>query len=614
MHNIKFSKRRNWIQQRNKEWLGFCKAVFRGNAGRVIAKAKPFTVRKKLLGSFLITIVLSAIVGFTGLINMSSMQKLTGEITNSSLQGINTINKINLLAQQMLALQATMIMEPNEDNKKQFIPQSGAIFKQIDDNLVLYSQKVQSDEERMHVGQLKAKWSAYKDVYSDSFIMATRVNFVEGAGAYADQISKMLKKSKEAYESMQQEIDALGKLNFDGAVTLSNSSEGLYYSAVRNTGIAVSLAVILSIGLALLLSANIAEPVRQVSATLQKIAEGDLSSSAINVKNRDEIGLLVHSLNRMTLNLRDTIKQIRDTSDTVAGSSNQLLEHCERNVEAAGEVKQSIESVAAGASDQMLGAEQTSVAIDQIIDGLRKIADSTVEVSSMAAEASLQARKGDSSVQTVVHVMHNISEAVVHGEKGIRKLEEHSRDIGNIVNLIGDLSQQTNLLALNAAIESARAGEYGRGFAVVAQEVKKLSEQSANAVKHIGAMIKQIQTDTHQVAITMKQGLGEVDKGLESIGQVEVSFANIVSSAEDVNRSIQGAATAAQVLAASSIQVSVTIEEMNTIAHRSASSATAVAATTGRQLDSLSGMAGSAHSLSSISQNLRQSVNHFKVN
>ncbi|WP_187273851.1 MCP four helix bundle domain-containing protein [Paenibacillus sp. N3.4] len=117
MHNIKFSKWRNWIQQRNKEWLGLCKAVFSGNTRSVMAKAKPFTVRKKLLGSFLITIVLSAIVGFTGLVNMSFMQKLTGEITNSSLQGIDTINKINLLAQQMLALQATMIMEPNEENK-----------------------------------------------------------------------------------------------------------------------------------------------------------------------------------------------------------------------------------------------------------------------------------------------------------------------------------------------------------------------------------------------------------------------------------------------------------------------------------------------------------------
>ncbi|TBL76069.1 methyl-accepting chemotaxis protein [Paenibacillus thalictri] len=612
MDNIKMFRERYRIGQWNNGWLGLCKTVFQ-KFRRANADVNKFTVRKKLLGSFLVTIVLASVVGGTGLISMSSMQSLTGEITNSSLKGVETIGKINLLAQQMLALQATMIMEPNDANKKQFLPQSGAIFKQIDDNLELYGTIVRSDEERQHFELLKSKWSAYKDGYSDSFIMATRVNFVEGAGAYADQIAKMLAKSKEAYEAMQQEIDLLGKLNYENAVTLSHNSEGLYYNAIRNTGIAVFLAVVFSIGLALLISAHIAAPVRQVSGALQKIAEGDISADVLKVKNRDEIGLLVESLNRMVVNLRETIKQIHNTSDTVAASSGQLLDHCERNVQAAGEVKQSIKIVAAGAGSQMEGANQTRVAIGQIIGGLQKIADSTGEVSDMAEEASLQARKGDTSVQAVVQVMHKISEAVVRGEQGIRQLEEHSRNIGHIVNLIGDLSQQTNLLALNAAIESARAGEYGRGFSVVAQEVKKLSEQSANAVKHIGTMIKQVQTDTNQVAITMKQGLGEVDKGLESMGLVEISFANIVASAEDVNRSIHGAAMAAQELAASSRQVSVSIEEMNTIAEHSSSLATTVAENTGRQLDFLNGMASSAHSLSQISQNMRQSVNHFKV-
>ncbi|WP_313951831.1 methyl-accepting chemotaxis protein [Accumulibacter sp.] len=87
--------------------------------------------------------------------------------------------------------------------------------------------------------------------------------------------------------------------------------------------------------------------------------------------------------------------------------------------------------------------------------------------------------------------------------------------IGQIVGVIRDIADQTNLLALNAAIEAPRAGEQGRGFAVVADEVRKLAERTRAATVQIGQMIEAVQAHADSSATVMRQGMGELQAGLD---------------------------------------------------------------------------------------------------
>jgi twitching motility protein PilJ len=88
--------------------------------------------------------------------------------------------------------------------------------------------------------------------------------------------------------------------------------------------------------------------------------------------------------------------------------------------------------------------------------------------------------------------MNDIREQIQETSKRIKRLGESSQEIGEIVQLISDITEQTNVLALNAAIQAPRRPEAGRGFTVVAEEVQRLAERSGEATKHISAIVKSI--------------------------------------------------------------------------------------------------------------------------
>ena len=141
-------------------------------------------------------------------------------------------------------------------------------------------------------------------------------------------------------------------------------------------------------------------------------------------------------------------------------------------------------------------------------------------------------------MQNAIRGMNDIREQIQETSKRIKRLGESSQEIGEIVQLISDITEQTNVLALNAAIQAASAGEAGRGFTVVAEEVQRLAERSGEATKHIGAIVKSIQRDTQDAVEAMErstQGVvegtktaDEADQALREIEQVSNRLAELI--------------------------------------------------------------------------------------
>ena len=130
--------------------------------------------------------------------------------------------------------------------------------------------------------------------------------------------------------------------------------------------------------------------------------------------------------------------------------------------------------------------------------------------------------------------MQSIAESVSQSDEVIQLLNNKSKQIGDILEVIQNIADQTNLLALNAAIEAARAGEHGRGFAIVADEVRKLAEKSSVSSSEISKLICEIQDDMSKTVKSMGHVNEEVQSGLVIANETKQNFTEILQSTNEI--------------------------------------------------------------------------------
>ncbi|MDO3412699.1 methyl-accepting chemotaxis protein [Saccharibacillus sp. CPCC 101409] len=375
----------------------------------------------------------------------------------------------------------------------------------------------------------------------------------------------------------------------------------------------VAAGLVLGAAIAYLIGRQIARPVSLISAEAQRIASGDLTGADLSVDNRDEIGEMAAAFNTMKNNLRGLIVKIGGSSQQVAGASGSLLKHSEQAAEAADHVTAAIASVAQGAERQMAGMDENKLALEDGGDHLRRVADTTQEMSQASRTALAGAREGSKLIDEAMRRMRQARETVGLSASAIRELEQESRQIAQIVQLIGGIAGQTNLLALNASIEAARAGEHGRGFGVVAEEVKKLADQSASATAEVEALIGGILDRMRGAVSAMEAGSLEVDAGEQTATLAGESFYRIYDSLERINGGMQDAASSVEQVSAGMQQTLSSERDMNELSRDISSRSQSVAAASQQQLASMQEVSASAEVLSRLSQELRGEIGQFRV-
>lgn len=275
-------------------------------------------------------------------------------------------------------------------------------------------------------------------------------------------------------------------------------------------------------------------------------------AARINSQNQNAILRLMNEMGDLAdgdLTVRATVTE--DVTGAIADSLNYTTEEFRKlvsriiaAVEQMGHATKDAEDISKGlleATQKQAREIQTAgEAVELITKSIKEVDSSAAKSAEVARRTLAVTEQGAQAVRNTISGMDGIREQIQDTSKRIKRLGESSQEIGEIVDLISDITEQTNVLALNAAIQAASAGEAGRGFSVVAEEVQRLAERSGEATKQIGALVKTIQGDTHDAVAAMeKSTLGVVEgaklsdvagQSLREIEQVSNELAALINS------------------------------------------------------------------------------------
>ena len=455
------------------------------------------------------------------------------------------------------------------------------------------------------LNKLKEERKAYADVRQ-------RATTLLDAGDHEAAITLALTEQSDVYKRMS---DILEEDKAD-SVRLARAemahSEDVFSGVKTTTLIALIIVVVLSVITLVLLLRSIKNSVDTILEGARHIAAGDLRSK-IMLDGDDEFAHIAHQFNTMVESMQKMIRKIKATATDVAGSSEELTANANQSAQVTQNVAQSITEVAEAAEKQMAIVTKSSATIDDFQHGLEEVITNQRHAREQTQATAQKATEGNSFVQSTVEQMNSIAQTVQQTGEIVGKLGERSKEIGNIVEIISNISGQTNLLALNAAIEAARAGEHGRGFAVVAEEVRKLAEESQNASQKISDLIQSIQAETSQAVASMEEGRREAEKGKENVTATGESFSEILSMIGDVKKASLAVSERVLQLREDMSTIVDGMSEVDTSAKGIGSESQNVSAATEEQAAGMEEIASSSRSLANMANDLQTETDKFTV-
>lgn len=383
---------------------------------------------------------------------------------------------------------------------------------------------------------------------------------------------------------------------------------------IRNMTIGITItAIIIAFLIALFLAFNIHKAISTAIGVLEKAASGDLTGN-VNIKRKDEFGVLATSINSMISNMKILLNKVDQISALVQSSSDNVNSTSELLVSSSDEICNAISEIESGTSSQAMEAERCLEQMAGLSDKINTLTTNTSAIETISHDTKVFAGQGIDIIDKLNKRSKDTQEVTKAVIEGIGKLNDETNTIENIVEVISSISDQTSLLSLNASIEAARAGESGKGFAVVADEIRKLADESMQAVSRISDIITRINTQTELTVETARRAEQIVGAQQDALVTTINLFNTINKHIEDLADNLDDITRGIEQMSIAKDETLSAIQSISDVSDRAAASTSQVSSTIVNQMDAVKNLNDDAETLNNNSKDLMGAVTQFKLN